>query len=289
MTEAFRRPPGLKEDRSILEHAPVRDTPPCLFCGQPEHADLFEIWGHDFMLRTCCEALHEQVLMDMNDDPQWARHFMRSIGIEDLCGQELRRIANDDCCGLVIDWQLQFRPIAASAIRRFIGRHHAHCGIPVAWRFHNAVFNGSTLIGVAVVSNPVARAFMGQGILEVKRLCIRRDTPSALRWNAASMLYGWCAREAQRRGWRKIITYTRADEPGTSLEAAGWTREAAVRGRGWHSARRRRSNRNSWIDKVRWSRTLAAATSPIPNDHTNKATSAASLSPDWMMDGSPFR
>ena len=156
------------------------------------------------MLHTCCEGLHEQIVRDMNDHPNWARRFIRSIGIEEICGQQLRRVADDGCCGLVLDWQLRFKPIAANSVRRFISLHHAHCGIPVTWHFHNAVFNGATLIGVAVVGNPVAPALMGRDILEVNRLCNRRDVPAALRWNAASMLYGWCAREAQRRGWRKI-------------------------------------------------------------------------------------
>ena len=101
---------------------------------------------------------------------------------------------------------------------------------------------------------------MKRGILEVNRLCLRRDLPDPLRWNAASMLYGWCAREAQRRGWRKIITYTRADEAGTSLRAAGWTQEAKVRGRGWHGRKRARSNTNTWIDKVRWAKALSPVT-----------------------------
>jgi hypothetical protein len=261
---------------------------PCLFCGQPERAEIFEVWGHEFMLQTCCEHLHEQIVLDMNEDPKWARHFIRSIGIEDICGQELRRVADDGCCGLVLDWQLRLKPIAPSSVRRFIGLHHAHCGIPVTWRFHNAVFNGATLIGVAVVGNPVAPALMRRGILEVNRLCVRPDVPAALRWNAASMLYGWCAREAQRGGWRKIITYTRIDEPGTSLEAAGWTREATVRGRGWHSTRRQRSNRNSWIDKVRWSRTFAASTSVDPYEERNSRPYAASTLTGWAPDASAF-
>jgi len=272
----------------MLERAPAHDALPCLFCGQPERAEMFEVWGHEFMLHTCCEGLHEQIVLDMNDDPEWARHFIRSIGIEEICGQQLRRVADDGCCGLVLDWQLRFKPIAANSVRRFIGLHHAHCGIPVTWRFHNAVINGATLIGVAVVGNPVAPALMGRGILEVNRLCIRRDVPSALRWNAASMLYGWCAREARRRGWQKIITYTRADGPGTSLEAAGWTREASVRGRGWHSARRRRSNRNSWIDKVRWNRTFTASTAPDRNDQRNAGPRATSMLTEWMTDASVF-
>lgn len=74
------------------------------------------------------------------------------------------------------------------------------------------------------------------------------------------------AREAARRGWSHIVTYTRADENGASLTAAGWKREATVRGRGWHSAQRSRSNRNGFIDKVRWGRTLRPTPRSAPTD-----------------------
>jgi len=48
----------------------------------------------------------------------------------------------------------------------------------------------------------------------------------------------------------------RSDEDGASLRASGWVPEATVRGRGWHSARRARSNTNALVDKVRWGRAL---------------------------------
>jgi len=167
---------------------------------------------------------------------------------------------------MVLDWQLRLRGISFAAARSFIARHHSHCGPPAAWRFGSSVLNGTTLIGVVMVGNPVARLLCGRGTLEVNRLCIRRDVPRALAWNAASMLYSWSAREVARRGWSHIVTYTRADENGTSPRAAGWTKEATVRGRGWHSARRRRSNRNGFIDKVRWGRTLHPTPRCAPAD-----------------------
>ena len=75
--------------------------------------------------------------------------------------------------------------------------------------------------------------------LVVGLACLSRlramDAAKPLRWNAASMLYGWCAREAARQGWTKVITYTRTDELGTSLRAAGWQPGSKIRGRGWHS------------------------------------------------------
>ena len=260
----------------------------CLFCGEPEHLEIFEIWSdHAFMLSCCCEGLHETIVGDMADDPAWARALLRRLGIEDLTGHRLRRLADDGCSGMVLDWQLRISTITLPVARAFINRHHEHCGAPVAWRFAAAVFNGGTLMGAVTVGNPVAPALNGKGVLEVNRLCIRRDTPAALRWNAASLLYGWSAREARRRGWAKIVTYTRADEDGTSLIAAGWQREARVRGRGWHSRRRSRSNRNGWIDKIRWSKDLSGGRRQQDKTSGRETPAcAASMSTGWMMDGS---
>ena len=59
-----------------------------------------------------------------------------------------------------------------------------------------------------------------------------------------------------------LCHHTRADESGVSLVAAGWEQETVVRGRGWHSASRARSNTNAYIDKVRWSRTFKQRAPP---------------------------
>ena len=220
----------------------IPGSPLCLFCGESKRVELFEIWSsHEFMLEACCEGLHETVVREMADDPAWARALLKHLGIEDFTGHRLRRLADDGCCGMLLDWQLELRDIGFGLAGRFINRHHAHCAAPVTWRFGQACWNGATMIGVVSVGNPVARALCHQGALEVNRLCIRRDIPRALAWNAASMLYGWSAREAERRGCSRIVTYTRADEDGGSLVAAGWTPEATVRGRGWHSGRRARA------------------------------------------------
>jgi hypothetical protein len=233
------------------------DAPICLFCGEPERVGLFEIWSsHEFMIETCCEHLHETVVNEMARDREWARSMLLRIGVEEVRGQPLRRLVDDGGCGLVLDWQLRVCEVSFAIARHFVGVHHRHCRSPTAWRFGASIFNGRTMLGTVIVGNPVAPAFNGRGTLEVNRLCIRRDLPRALAWNAASMLYGWSAREAERRGWSHIITYTRADEEGTSVRAAGWQQEATVRGRGWHSSRRNRSNTNAWIDKVRWGKPL---------------------------------
>jgi hypothetical protein len=241
------------------------------------------MWSsHEFMIETCCEHLLETVVSEMAEDREWARSLLRRIGAEEVMGQPLRRLADDGGCGLVLDWQLRVCDVTFATARDFVARHHRHCRPPTAWRFGASIFNGRTMLGTVIVGNPVAPAFNGRGTLEVNRLCIRRDVPRALAWNAASMLYGWSAREAERRGWSHIITYTRADEEGTSVRAAGWQQEATVRGRGWHSRRRSRANTNAWIDKVRWGKRLRPRR-PSPA----KATGPASMTcvQDFMSDG----
>ena len=33
------------------------ESPACLFCGEPELFEIAEVWGHEFMVETCCEGL----------------------------------------------------------------------------------------------------------------------------------------------------------------------------------------------------------------------------------------
>ena len=232
-------------------------TEPCMFCGGPELVELFEVWSdHNFMLKTCCEGMHEAMLYEMQD-PSDAKALLRHLQAEEITGHSLRRVAETDG-HLILDYNLNIQPITFSAARSFVGDHHVHNRPPAAWRFGMGTWNGDTLIGVVMVGNPVARLFNNRGILEVNRLCIRRDLDRPLVWNACSQLYGWAAREARRRGFRRIITYTREDEHATTLRAAGWTREATIRARSWHTPSRPRPNAPIPTPKVRWSRILAA-------------------------------
>jgi hypothetical protein len=58
-------------------------------------------------------------------------------------------------------------------------------------------------------------------------------------------------------GGRRLITYTLASEPGSSLEAAGFQREGKVKGREHDTPSRRRPIKGGTQreDKVRWSAT----------------------------------
>ncbi|MBB3175544.1 hypothetical protein FHR90_003400 [Endobacter medicaginis] len=229
----------------------------CCLCDGLEHVALSEIWSsREFSLETCCEGLHEQICRDIEDDPRWGAELLRRLGAGAFCGERLRRVADDELGGLVLDWKFRFEPISFLRAARFVQRHHEHCDAPTGWKFGQGLFNGTELIAVVMVGNPLSRAYMHRGWLEVTRLCARRDRPSALRWNACSALYGWAAQEAMHRGAEKIVTYTRHDEPGASLRAAGWVNEGRAGGRSWDTPSRRRARNAQPIARIRWGKCL---------------------------------
>jgi hypothetical protein len=215
-------------------------------------AEIHEIWGpREFMMETCCEGMHESVNEFLAEDGKRAAEWLRSKGLDDLVGQQSRRVVNDEG-QLVIDWQLQIVPVTLAQAKAFVSEHHRHCPPPVGWRFGAGLMNGADLIGVVMVGRPVARMIDGTTTVEVNRLCVRDDLASSLTWNACSMLYAWAAKEAKRRGFSKIITYTLESEPGTSLKAAGWKIEHTTRGGSWNTPSRVRTDKTTTCVKHRW-------------------------------------
>lgn len=117
-----------------------------------------------------------------------------------------------------------------------------------AWHRHNAPVPGAkfcvgaadgegVLHAVAIAGRPVARHFDDGQTLEVVRVASDGTR------NACSMLYAACQRAAFALGYRRVVTYTQADEGGASLRASGWTviGERAPRP-GWSVPSRPRDN-----------------------------------------------
>lgn len=157
---------------------------------------------------------------------------------------------------LKIDYGLVECEVTQAQAKEFIKEWHRHHKPPVGWRWGHAVSNGGLLIGVAMVGRPVARAINHKQVVEVNRLCVHPDLDGALVWNAASQMYGAAAREAKRRGFKKIITYTLESESGVSLKAAGWIAEAKTKGGMWNTPSRERQDKGPTCRKIRWAREL---------------------------------
>lgn len=241
----------------------------CLHCGQPEHVEVFEVWADgSFMLDTCCEGMHEAVSEFLAEDPAAAARWMGgevgiglgddARGLEALLGGRMRRVVAD-AGHFYLDWNLELlEDLRQREVFRFIGEHHRHCAAPAGWKFGAGLRNGSQLVAVVSVGRPVARMIDHKKVAEVNRLCVRTDVPAGLVWNACSMLYGWAARKAQAEGFERIITYTLEHEDGTSLTAAGFVPDRAVRAESWDRDGRRR-DAGLVVNKTRWVRELKPA------------------------------
>jgi hypothetical protein len=127
-----------------------------------------------------------------------------------------------------------------------LAQANEHCA---AWHRHNRPVPGAkfcvgaadgdgVLRAVAIAGRPVARAFDDGMTIEVNRVASDGSR------NACSMLYGACQRAAFALGYRRVITYTQADESGSSLRASGFhviaQRPARV---GWSAPSRPRANK----------------------------------------------
>jgi len=140
--------------------------------------------------------------------------------------------------------RLTIVPIFQDEAFAFIQKHHRHHKKPVGSIYQIGAAFGSEIVGVAVVGRPVARAAQDGFTAEVTRLC-SNGTP-----NVCSMLYGACWRIAREMGYRRLITYILAEEPGTSLHAAGW-RLIGERGGGtWNTPSRPRIDKHPTQKKL---------------------------------------
>jgi len=241
----------------------------CPYCGGEAMLEIVEIFeGRQFLLDACCEAAHQEAVDELQD-PECGRDLLRRLEVEALMGEKLRRVC-DIGANLQLDWQLRLVPVSLREARAFVARHHNHCPPPAGWRFGHGVRNGHELIGVVMVGRPVARLIDNTTTVEINRLCVRRDGACEFRWNAASMLLGWAAREARKRKFERAVTYTLDTEPGTTLRAAGWRLDGITRGGRWSTASRPRADagplgpKQRWVLDLRTPRIARASVRPVP-------------------------
>lgn len=113
---------------------------------------------------------------------------------------------------------LEVVPITFRAAAAFVASLHRHNKPPRGHKFSIGLEADGVLVGVAMCGRPIARHEDDGRTIEVNRTCTDGTG------NANSMLYGASWRAARAMGYRRIITYTQADESGASLRAAGFMR-----------------------------------------------------------------
>lgn len=141
---------------------------------------------------------------------------------------------------------LELVPCTLRDANTFVALNHRHHRPPQGGLFAVACAEGTTVVGVAIVGRPVARLSQDGFTAEVTRLATLGHP------NACSMLYGACWRAARALGWRRLITYTLAEEGGASLRAAGWRLIGEAGGGSWSRGSRPRVDAHPLQQKLRW-------------------------------------
>lgn len=136
--------------------------------------------------------------------------------------------------------KLRLCPVSLAQANEHVAAWHRHNAPVVQCVFSVGVSDGGGVLrAVAICERPKARGNADGDTIEVTRVASDGTV------NACSMLYGACARAAFALGFRRVITYTQATEPGSSLRAAGYRVIASRPPRaGWHTVSRPRSDVN---------------------------------------------
>lgn len=140
---------------------------------------------------------------------------------------------------------VELRPVTQDVAYAFVRQHHRHHDVPTGGLWWHAAHdaNGS-IVGVAIVGRPVARALDDGLTSEVTRLCTDGSP------NVCSLLYGASRRASEAKGFRRGLTYILASESGASLRAVGWRPLWRVVGRSWSRPSRPRTDKHPIEDKV---------------------------------------
>jgi hypothetical protein len=139
-------------------------------------------------------------------------------------------------------------PLSLDAANTLVAHWHRHHKPLAQAKFCiGVVDNNGHVCGAAIVGRPIARLLDDGVSLEVNR-CVTNGMP-----NACSLLYGAVARAAKAMGYSRVWTYTRVDEPGTSLRAVGWKLDdPKIRAQSWNRPGRTREDHTEIIQRKRW-------------------------------------
>lgn len=142
---------------------------------------------------------------------------------------------------------MEVTPITLREAGQFVRDHHRHHKTPPQGAlFAVAASIDSTVVAVAIVGRPVSRMLQDGWTVEVTRLA-SDGAP-----NACSMLYRAAWRAARAMGYRRLVTYTLAEEQGASLRAAGMRLVGVAGGGSWSRKNRPRVDTHPTQQKLRW-------------------------------------
>lgn len=147
---------------------------------------------------------------------------------------------------------LSIIPISYRVARDFINQHHRHHKSSQGQKFAIGLTDGINLIGVVTAGRPVSRYMDDGQTLEVTRCCVKE-----IYKNGISKLYSHVCKVAQAMGYKQVITYTLASEPGASMKAANFNLVRKSKGGSWNSDARERTDKHPTTEKYLWLRKVS--------------------------------
>lgn len=145
---------------------------------------------------------------------------------------------------------IQLDPCTVKAAQKWVKEWHRHLPRIQGGMFAvRVVGEERECLGVGIAGHP-SRVWLQSGRIVISRVA----TPGTE--NACSMIYGALCRAAKALGYREAWTYTLADEPGTSLRAAGFEDMGLTDGGEWDRPSRKRKPAVKSEPKRRWVRRL---------------------------------
>ena len=141
---------------------------------------------------------------------------------------------------------LDIQPISFDEACQYVSQYHRHHLSPQGHKFSIALADAEKVVGVVMIGRPVSRHIDNGRTLEVIRCCTDGTK------NAASKLYATAWRATKAMGYRRLVTYTLIEEPGTSLRAAGWKALYQTQGGSWNCAARPRIDKHPTGQKTLW-------------------------------------
>jgi hypothetical protein len=142
---------------------------------------------------------------------------------------------------------LQVRPIIFRDASKYVREYHRHSAPARGCKFAISITDGEKLRGVATCGRP-CRLLQDGVTAEITRVCT-----DGVR-NGCTLLYATCIKILRLMGYRRIVTYTRADETGHTLKLSGFKAVARVRAEQYSRPSRPRRLRepHEMVERVRW-------------------------------------
>lgn len=131
-----------------------------------------------------------------------------------------------------MDNHLHAIPLTLRQANQLVTIWHRHHKADRGHRFSIGVTKNRDVVGAVIVGRPKSKELNPEEVAEVTRL-VTDGTP-----HACLFLYAAAARACLAMGFLWIQTYILEEEPGTSVEAAGWKFSHLTKGGTWASSQR---------------------------------------------------